>query len=76
MAIPSLQSLAALAQRCAEELQPQVEEYFRLVWQTVEAERRVFFAGNGGSAAHAQEIHLGIDHWVRGQVEQTLMNSQ
>lgn len=62
----SLEHLAALgreAARCATLLEEPVRRYAELVRGTLAAGRTVFFAGNGGSAAHAQ--HMATEYVVR-----------
>ncbi len=58
-----LEELAALAGRAAVELAEPVRRYAALVEATLAAGRTVFFAGNGGSAAHAQ--HIATEYVVR-----------
>ena len=62
--IPSaLRELSHLAARVAETMSAQVEEVVDLTRQTLESGGRLFFAGNGGSAADAQ--HLAAEYVVR-----------
>ena len=58
-----LEGLARVASRAATELAEPVARYVRLVADTLAAGRTVFFAGNGGSAAHAQ--HVATEYVVR-----------
>lgn len=58
-----LDELARLAARAAAELTEPVARYAALVGGTLAAGRTVFFAGNGGSAAHAQ--HIATEYVVR-----------
>ncbi len=58
-----LGELADLAGRAAAELAGPVALYSALVARTLAAGRTVFFAGNGGSAAHAQ--HIATEYVVR-----------
>ena len=58
-----LEELARLAGRSATELAESVARYAALVGETLAAGRTVFFAGNGGSAAHAQ--HIATEYVVR-----------
>jgi len=61
--IAHLEELAGVASRAAAELAGPVERYVALVKGTLAAGRSVFFAGNGGSAAHAQ--HIATEYVVR-----------
>lgn len=63
MSLAHLSSLSRLAERCAAELEPAVAQYVELVRHTVREGGTVFFAGNGGSAAHAQ--HMATEYVVR-----------
>lgn len=65
MSIDRLVALARLAERCAVDLDAPVARYVALVGKTLSAQGTVFFAGNGGSAAHAQ--HLATEYVVRYQ---------
>lgn len=65
MSLKHLEELKALAGRCAVELEGPVRQYALLVRDTLASGRTVFFAGNGGSAAHAQ--HLATEYVVRYQ---------
>ena len=58
-----LEALARVAVRAAAELAEPVARYVALVKGTLAAGRTVFFAGNGGSAAHAQ--HIATEYVVR-----------
>ncbi len=58
-----LGELAEVAARTATELAEPVARYAALVGRTLAAGRTVFFAGNGGSAAHAQ--HIATEYVVR-----------
>jgi D-sedoheptulose 7-phosphate isomerase len=58
-----LEALSALAGRAAAQLAEPVTRYAALVRETLAAGRTVFFAGNGGSAAHAQ--HIATEYVVR-----------
>ena len=59
----ALRDLAALANRVADELGPQLDVALGLVEDTVRAGGTLFFCGNGGSAADAQ--HLATEYVVR-----------
>lgn len=61
--IGHLRELGELAERCAEELAESVSRYVGLVKQAIAGGGTVFFAGNGGSAAHAQ--HIATEYVVR-----------
>ena len=63
MSLEHLASLGRLAATCAAELDGPVQRYAQLVRETIAAGRTVFFAGNGGSAAHAQ--HIATEYVVR-----------
>ena len=58
-----LRALAALAQRVADELGPDLERALELVQETVAGGGTLFFCGNGGSAADAQ--HIATEYVVR-----------
>jgi D-sedoheptulose 7-phosphate isomerase len=58
-----LEELAELAGEAAADLAGPVNLYASLVQRTLAAGRTVFFAGNGGSAAHAQ--HIATEYVVR-----------
>jgi len=60
-----LADLARLATRCAAELAEPVDRYVALVRRTLKGGGTLFFAGNGGSAAHAQ--HVATEYVVRYQ---------
>jgi D-sedoheptulose 7-phosphate isomerase len=61
--VDALHDLAALAERVAEELGPQLDVALGLVEDTVRAGGPLFFCGNGGSAADAQ--HMATEYVVR-----------
>lgn len=63
MSLPHLEELGRLARRCGAELADPVRRYADLVGRTLREGRTVFFAGNGGSAAHAQ--HVATEYVVR-----------
>jgi D-sedoheptulose 7-phosphate isomerase len=63
MSLDHLIALAALAERCAMDLEPDVGRYLALVRRTLKGGGTLFFAGNGGSAAHAQ--HVATEYVVR-----------
>lgn len=63
MSLEHLGDLGRLAAMCAGELDQPVRRYAELVKETLAAGRTVFFAGNGGSAAHAQ--HIATEYVVR-----------
>lgn len=65
MTLGHLAELAALSTRCAAELAEPVQRYAGLVKRTLAGGRTIFFAGNGGSAAHAQ--HVATEYVVRYQ---------
>ena len=65
MSLDHLFALGTLAQQCAVELEAPVEQYTALVPRTLKAGGPLFFAGNGGSAAHAQ--HVATEYVVRYQ---------
>lgn len=58
-----LLELAALAQRVADDMGPELERALELVQETVRAGGTLFFCGNGGSAADAQ--HMATEYVVR-----------
>jgi D-sedoheptulose 7-phosphate isomerase len=58
-----LSELARVASRSAAELAEPVARYVALVKSTLAAGRTLYFAGNGGSAAHAQ--HVATEYVVR-----------
>ncbi len=58
-----LGELARLAGAVAERLAPEIEAIARLARETLEGGGRLFFCGNGGSAADAQ--HLAAEYVVR-----------
>jgi len=63
--VEHLEQLARLASRAAAELAEPAGRYLALVRETLASGRTVFFAGNGGSAAHAQ--HVATEYVVRFQ---------
>ncbi len=63
----ALRELAALAERVGREMAGEVEEAVTLVLHTLDAGGRLFFCGNGGSAADAQ--HLATEYVVRFRKE-------
>jgi D-sedoheptulose 7-phosphate isomerase len=63
MNLSHLASLGELASRCAAELAEPVARYLSLVRKTVTEGGTLYFAGNGGSAAHAQ--HMATEYVVR-----------
>ena len=63
MSLEHLAALGRLAATCAAELDGPVQRYAQLVRETIAAGRTIFFAGNGGSAAHAQ--HMATEYVVR-----------
>jgi len=63
MSLGHLDALGRLAARCAAELEPAVAQYVELVRHAIREGRTIFFAGNGGSAAHAQ--HMATEYVVR-----------
>ena len=63
MSLDHLAELGVLAGRCATALEGPVRQYAELVKATLAAGGTVFFAGNGGSAAHAQ--HIAAEYVVR-----------
>ena len=65
MNLGHLADLGALSARCATELAEPVGRYVELVKRTIAAGRTIFFAGNGGSAAHAQ--HVACEYVIRYQ---------
>ena len=58
-----LVELSELAEEVARSLAPTVEALALQVWETLEAGGRLYFCGNGGSAADAQ--HLAAEYVVR-----------
>jgi D-sedoheptulose 7-phosphate isomerase len=61
--VEALHDLAALAERVATELGPDLERAHRMVQETVQRGGTLFFCGNGGSAADAQ--HMATEYVVR-----------
>jgi len=59
----TLDELARLAGQVQEAMTPAVEDVAYLVFQALQDGRRLFFCGNGGSAADAQ--HLAAEYVVR-----------
>src|SRR5690349_5031309 len=58
-----LRDLADLATRVSETMGPELDRALEMVRGTVQAERTLFFCGNGGSAADAQ--HMATEYVVR-----------
>jgi len=65
MSLSHLAELSRLADRCSFELAVPVERYRDLVRRTLKGGGKLMFAGNGGSAAHAQ--HVATEYVVRYQ---------
>ena len=65
MSLDRLIALGTLATRCADELEEPVARYTALVRKTLANQGTIYFAGNGGSAAHAQ--HMATEYVVRYQ---------
>lgn len=63
MSLEHLAGLSRLAARCAAELESAVARYVDLVRHAVREGRTLYFAGNGGSAAHAQ--HMATEYVIR-----------
>ena len=63
MSLEHLTDLARLAERCAAALEAPVAAYLELVRATLKSGGTLYFAGNGGSAAHAQ--HMATEYVVR-----------
>ena len=63
MKLDHLEALSALALRAAADLAEPASRYAALVKEALAAGHTVFFAGNGGSAAHAQ--HIATEYVVR-----------
>lgn len=63
MSLSHLTELAEVAARCAALLAEPVGRYVELVRRTVQAGGTLYFAGNGGSAAHAQ--HIATEYVIR-----------
>ena len=63
MTLDHLAELGRLAERCAGELAGPVQRYVELVRATIQGGGKLLFAGNGGSAAHAQ--HVATEYVVR-----------
>jgi len=65
VSLEHLSELGALSSRCAADLDEPVRRYVELVKRTIAAGRTILFAGNGGSAAHAQ--HVACEYVIRYQ---------
>jgi D-sedoheptulose 7-phosphate isomerase len=65
VSIDRLISLARLAEQCAVSLEAPLEQYVALAHKTLHGGGTIYFAGNGGSAAHAQ--HMATEYVVRYQ---------
>jgi D-sedoheptulose 7-phosphate isomerase len=65
VSLDRLIALARLLERCATDLEGPVVQYCARVEETLKAGGTLFFAGNGGSAAHAQ--HIATEYVVRYQ---------
>ena len=65
MSLKHVADLAVLAQQSAAALETPVSRYADLVRATLQAGGTVFFAGNGGSAAHGQ--HIATEYVIRYQ---------
>lgn len=65
MRITHLAELGALAGRCSTELAGAVEKYVELVRTAIRGGGTLYWAGNGGSAAHAQ--HMATEYVIRYQ---------
>jgi D-sedoheptulose 7-phosphate isomerase len=65
MSLGHFESLGKLAARCASELEAPLARYVELVRATIRGGGTLYFAGNGGSAAHAQ--HMATEYVVRYQ---------
>lgn len=63
MSLGHLAALGELAARCADQLADPVARYADLVRRTFAGGGKLLFAGNGGSAAHAQ--HVATEYVVR-----------
>jgi len=63
VSLEHLAELSKLAAKSAAALEQPVRRYVQLVRETIAAGRTIFFAGNGGSAAHAQ--HMATEYVVR-----------
>lgn len=59
----ALRALAALLEESADRHASDVARYAQLVWETLAGGGRLYFAGNGGSAADAQ--HCAAEYVVR-----------
>ncbi len=59
----ALRELAETANRVATQLGPDLDRAYEMVRETVQREGRLFFCGNGGSAADAQ--HMATEYVVR-----------
>ncbi len=63
MSIDHLAALAKLAERAATALESPVAKYAQWIRETLDRGGTLLFAGNGGSAAHAQ--HIATEYVVR-----------
>lgn len=63
MSLEHLAELGRLAERCGTALEAPVARYVELVRSTIRGGGTIYFAGNGGSAAHAQ--HIAAEYVVR-----------
>jgi D-sedoheptulose 7-phosphate isomerase len=68
-----LGELARLAEAASERLAPGIEAVARLTLETLRAGGRLFFCGNGGSAADAQ--HLAAEYVVRFRGERVALGA-
>ena len=67
MSLAHLTQLARLADESATALETAVSHYVALVKQTLVGDGKLLFAGNGGSAAHAQ--HIAAEYVVRYRLD-------
>lgn len=65
MSIGHLEELSRIAAHSAQVLSTAADRYVELVRRTLEGGGKIMFAGNGGSAAHAQ--HMATEYVVRYQ---------
>lgn len=65
MTLPHLADLSRVAAESAESLAAPTGAYVRIVRETIARGGKLMFAGNGGSAAHAQ--HIATEYVVRYQ---------